>query len=193
MWAYLPPSTESSRSSLSPDSTLQRWYRSISSVKYDVFRATFKKRCLSNSWAVGRCKEIGVCTICSITLTCTDGQDAFNVVIEYNNYTLLHGGVMIALWLQLTCSGSLFRQVDTNSWRGREKSSSNWGGLFLGIRNNTRMGCRSALGGFPSASSIAVIPRDQISACRKWVVYIRYIEWQDKHAIIRIKALHSWR
>ena len=68
---------------------------------------------------------------------------------------------------KLTCSGSLFRQLETNSLKAREKFPSSSGGLFLGMRNRTLIGCKSALGGSPVASSIAVIPRDQISAC-KW-------------------------
>ena len=65
----------------------------------------------------------------------------------------------------LTCSGSLLRQLATNSLNGFEKGPSSVGGLFLGMRNSTRMGWRSALGGSPRASSMAVTPRDQISAC----------------------------
>lgn len=38
------------------------------------------------------------------------------------------------------------------------------GGLFLGIRKSTLMGWSSELGGSPLASSMAVIPSDQISA-----------------------------
>ena len=46
----------------------------------------------------------------------------------------------------------------------------------MGIRKSTLMGWRSACGGSPWANSIAVIPRDQISACgRRWVgVLYRY-------------------
>ena len=50
--------------------------------------------------------------------------------------------------------------------KAREKFPSSSGGLFLGMRNRTLIGCKSALGGSPVASSIAVIPRDQISACK---------------------------
>lgn len=38
------------------------------------------------------------------------------------------------------------------------------GGLFLGIRKSTLIGWSSELGGSPLASSMAVIPSDQISA-----------------------------
>jgi len=38
------------------------------------------------------------------------------------------------------------------------------GGLFLGIRKSTLIGWSSELGGSPLASSMAVIPNDQISA-----------------------------
>ena len=48
--------------------------------------------------------------------------------------------------------------------KAREKFPSSSGGLFFGMRNRTLIGCKSALGGSPVASSIAVIPRDQISA-----------------------------
>ena len=65
---------------------------------------------------------------------------------------------------KLTCSGSLLRQLETNSLKAREKFPSSSGGLFFGMRNRTLIGCKSALGGSPVASSIAVIPRDQISA-----------------------------
>jgi hypothetical protein len=41
----------------------------------------------------------------------------------------------------------------------------NLGGGFLGMKNSTRMGCRSEYGGVPVAISIAVMPRDQMSAC----------------------------
>lgn len=55
----------------------------------------------------------------------------------------------------------------TNSLKALLKFPVNSGGLFLGIKNKTLMGWRSELGGSPLASSIAVIPRDQISACSK--------------------------
>lgn len=55
----------------------------------------------------------------------------------------------------------------TNSLKALLKFPVNSGGLFLGIKNKTLMGWRSELGGSPLASSIAVIPRDQISACKK--------------------------
>lgn len=39
------------------------------------------------------------------------------------------------------------------------------GGLFFGMRNKTFMGCSSECGGSPLASSMAVMPSDQMSAC----------------------------
>ena len=56
------------------------------------------------------------------------------------------------------------RQASTNSLKGLLWWPSSVGGLFLGIRNRTRMGWRSELGGSPLASSMAVIPSDQMSA-----------------------------
>lgn len=51
------------------------------------------------------------------------------------------------------------------------------GGSALGILNNTLMGCMSWYGGCISASSISVMPADQISACQKNIsttsVYLR--------------------
>lgn len=38
------------------------------------------------------------------------------------------------------------------------------GGGWLGIMKRARMGCSSPSGGFPSPISIAVMPRDQMSA-----------------------------
>jgi len=52
----------------------------------------------------------------------------------------------------------------TNSLKALLKCPFNSGGLFLGIKNKTLIGWRSEFGGSPLASSIAVIPRDQISA-----------------------------
>lgn len=45
------------------------------------------------------------------------------------------------------------------------------GGSALGILNNTLMGCMSWYGGCISASSISVMPADQISACQKKKTY----------------------
>ena len=64
----------------------------------------------------------------------------------------------------LTFSGSLFKQVSTNSLNCLEKFPVNWGGLFFGIRKRTLMGWRSELGGSPLANSIAVIPKLHTSA-----------------------------
>lgn len=65
---------------------------------------------------------------------------------------------------RLTNRGSLLRQASTNSLKGLLWWPSSTGGLFLGIRNRTRMGWRSEFGGSPLASSMAVIPSDQMSA-----------------------------
>lgn len=64
----------------------------------------------------------------------------------------------------LTKEGSLLRQASTNSLNGLLKSPVKVGGLFLGMRNRTLIGCISEFGGSPFASSIAVMPNDQISA-----------------------------
>ena len=66
--------------------------------------------------------------------------------------------------LILTFSGSLFKQVSTNSLNCLEKFPVNWGGLFFGIRKRTLMGWRSELGGSPLANSMAVIPKLHTSA-----------------------------
>ena len=62
-------------------------------------------------------------------------------------------------------SGSLFKQAATkflNCWENPAPSSV--GGGFFGMRNSTRIGWRSELGGSPFANSIAVTPSDQMSA-----------------------------
>lgn len=64
----------------------------------------------------------------------------------------------------LTKAGSLFRQASVNSLKLFEKSPVSVGAGNLGMWNRTRIGCMSELGGSPLASSMAVIPRDQISA-----------------------------
>ena len=69
--------------------------------------------------------------------------------------------------VQLTSLGSLFKHIATNSLKALLKFPVSSGGLFLGIRNKTLMGWRSELGGSPLASSMAVIPRDQISAYKR--------------------------
>lgn len=53
-----------------------------------------------------------------------------------------------------------------NSLKLLEKSPLSVGGEDLGIWKSTRMGCMSELGGSPLASSMAVMPSDQMSACR---------------------------
>ena len=63
-------------------------------------------------------------------------------------------------------SGLLMRQRLIKSENSLENLSDSLrvGGGFVGIMNIALMGCTSAYGGRPSAISIAVIPRDQISA-----------------------------
>lgn len=41
------------------------------------------------------------------------------------------------------------------------------GGGLRGMRKSTFIGCRSECGGSPFASSIAVMPSDQMSACER--------------------------
>ena len=55
----------------------------------------------------------------------------------------------------------------TNSLNALLKFPVSSGGLFLGIKNNTLMGWRSEFGGSPFASSMAVIPKDQMSAYKR--------------------------
>lgn len=66
----------------------------------------------------------------------------------------------------LTKVGSLFRQDSMNSLKLFEKSPISVGAGNLGMWKRTRIGCMSELGGSPLASSMAVMPRDQISAWR---------------------------
>src|SRR3989442_926492 len=62
-------------------------------------------------------------------------------------------------------SGFLLRHASTNSLNSLEYLDvDNVGGGFLGIKNKTFIGCIVEFGGSPSANSIAVIPKDQISA-----------------------------
>lgn len=67
----------------------------------------------------------------------------------------------------LTKAGSLFRQASVNSLKLFEKSPVSVGGGNLGMWKRTRMGCMSELGGSPLASSMAVMPKDQISTWRR--------------------------
>lgn len=66
----------------------------------------------------------------------------------------------------LTKVGSLLRQDLVNSLKLFEKSPLSVGGGDLGIWKSTRIGCMSELGGSPLASSMAVMPSDQMSAWR---------------------------
>lgn len=99
-------------------------------------------------------------TLCTIAHVYTKGLTDCKCVI----FTLFHASV---LCIVLTWFGCLLRQAETNSLKGREKFPDSSGGGFLGIRNNTRMGCMSELGGSPLASSIAVMPNDHMSAFKK--------------------------
>lgn len=66
---------------------------------------------------------------------------------------------------QLTFSGSLFRHSSTKSLNRRDQLDPlSCGGGFFGIKNNTRIGCKSECGGSPFANSMAVMPKLQISA-----------------------------
>lgn len=60
----------------------------------------------------------------------------------------------------------MFRQASVNSLKLFEKSPVSVGAANLGMWKRTRIGCISELGGSPLASSMAVMPRDQISAWR---------------------------
>lgn len=64
-----------------------------------------------------------------------------------------------------TKAGSLLRHASVNSLKLLEKSPLSVGGGDLGMWKRTRMGCMSEFGGSPLASSMAVMPKDQMSAC----------------------------
>lgn len=66
---------------------------------------------------------------------------------------------------KLTSLGFILRQVATNSLKCFDQFPVSSGGLDSGIKKRTLIGCISPWGGSLSANSIAVIPRDQISAC----------------------------
>lgn len=61
------------------------------------------------------------------------------------------------------CSKSLTNSSETKSVSRGQSDLSSVGGGLRGIWNKARMGCSSDRGGSPWASSIAVIPRDQMS------------------------------
>ena len=50
---------------------------------------------------------------------------------------------------KLTFSGSLFKHASTKSLKCLLKLPVNWGGLLLGIKNRTFIGCNSEFGGLP--------------------------------------------
>ena len=57
------------------------------------------------------------------------------------------------------------------------KCPSNRGAGFLGMWKRTFMGCMAALGGSPFASSIAVIPSDQMSALQSYSGFLNGLFW----------------
>lgn len=78
---------------------------------------------------------------------------------------------LVLIWLSLckaslprTIAGSRCKQTFTKSLNALLYVPLSTGGGFFGIWNRTFIGCISAYGGSPLASSIAVIPKDQISA-----------------------------
>lgn len=87
------------------------------------------------------------------------GLSEFYGTCKFLKYVHKH---LTVVWL--TSLGSLLRHMATNSLKALLKFPASSGGLFLGIKNKTLIGWRSEFGGSPLASSIAVIPRDQISA-----------------------------
>ena len=50
----------------------------------------------------------------------------------------------------------------------------------MGMRKSTLIGCRSELGGSPLASSIAVIPSDQMSAWQQQNKRVKMFTWIAK-------------
>lgn len=64
------------------------------------------------------------------------------------------------------------------------------GGSALGILNNTLMGCMSWYGGCISASSISVMPADQISACQKNTsttsVYLVHFQYKKQNLLVAL-------
>ncbi len=74
--------------------------------------------------------------------------------------------VCVCVCVCLTKAGSLLRQDSVNSLKLLEKSPLSVGAGDLGMWNSTRIGCMSEFGGSPLASSMAVMPSDQISAWR---------------------------
>mmetsp|Transcript_25284 Transcript_25284/g.83050 ORF Transcript_25284/g.83050 Transcript_25284/m.83050 type:complete len:370 (-) Transcript_25284:236-1345(-) len=72
--------------------------------------------------------------------------------------------------------GSLRRHIETKSLNDREKLPSSNGGGFCGMCISACMGCICEYGGLPCASSMAVMPSDQMSAfsscpppCSPWM------------------------
>lgn len=92
----------------------------------------------------------------------------------------------------LTNAGSLFRHESTNSLKDLEKSPLRVGGVFFGMWKRTRMGCMSELGGSPLASSIAVMPSDQISAWKTtWLTRQHQHQHQLQHRSLCVYLPHK--
>ena len=81
-------------------------------------------------------------------------------------------------WMQCVLVKSLLVNMHQESTTYHLFLNCSRGGSALGILNNTLMGCMSWYGGCISASSISVMPADQISACQKNIstasVYLRF-------------------
>lgn len=69
-----------------------------------------------------------------------------------------------------TSSAFFCKHAATNSLNDLEKLPSNCGGSFFGIKNKTFIGWMFEFGGCPTANSIAVMPRDQMSALKSYPV-----------------------
>lgn len=78
-----------------------------------------------------------------------------------------------------------------------EKSPVRVGGGDLGMWKRTLMGCMSEFGGSPLASSMAVMPRDQMSACRETQSSVCYAmmlhsEFTERKNL-KSKTLNLWQ
>ena len=74
----------------------------------------------------------------------TDLYSVHRTVYTLHMYLFTHVFTHVFTKL-LTFSGSLFKQQVTKSLKGFVYSPSNSGGLFLGIRNNTLIGCKPGI------------------------------------------------
>ena len=85
--------------------------------------------------------------------------------VRYAGFLALRKNACFSNSFALGLSLGSFRKHDaTKSLKVVLKFPSSFGGLCFGIKKRTFMGCISDNGGSPMASSIAVMPRDQISA-----------------------------